>query len=92
VFGEQAFRKWPRDATRNFPFNRALFDSWTACLADPDVRPLDGEGAARIREAARDAMTSDQNYLASITSSTGARRNVVTRFQVAQSIIREAIT
>jgi Protein of unknown function DUF262 len=92
VFGEQAFRKWPRDATRNYPFNRALFDSWTACLADPDVRPLDEEDAARIREAARDAMTSDQNYVASITSSTGARRNVVTRFQVAQSIIWEAIT
>lgn len=91
VFGPQAFRKWPWDVGRAYPFNRALFDSWTACLADPTLPELDDSAAARIRDGARDAMTNDPEYLASITSSTGARRNVETRFRIARSIIRDAL-
>ena len=28
LFGDHAFRKWPRDAVRKNPINRALFESW----------------------------------------------------------------
>lgn len=90
VFGDQAFRKWPHGADRTYPFNRALFDSWTASLADPETPDLDEGQAARIREGARQAMTSDPEYIASVSSSTGARRNVLTRFEVARSLIAEA--
>ena len=36
VFGEHAFRKWPREASRKSPINRALFESWGSVLADYD--------------------------------------------------------
>ena len=92
VFGSHAFRKWyERDATF-YPFNRALFDSWTTCLADSDLPDLDGDPAERIRAAARRAMTHDYNYINSISSSTGSPRSVRTRFDVARSILRSAMS
>ena len=36
VFGDHAFRKWPVDATRRNPINRALFESWGTALAGHD--------------------------------------------------------
>lgn len=92
VFEKHAFRKWPLRSKRLYPFNRALFDSWTVCLAEPDVPELDAAAASHIRGAARHAMTHDPAYNESISSSTGARRSVHTRFNVARSIIRSAVS
>ena len=90
VFGDHAFRKWYLNDSSYYPFNRALFDSWTACLAEPDLPELGGTPAEQIRAAARTAMTRDYDYIGSISSSTGAPRSVRTRFAVARSIIRDA--
>lgn len=86
VFGPNAFRKWPTDAERRGPFNRALFETWTYALA-----PLDAEkvapAAGLIVEAARERMKSDTNYLNSITVSTGSAGRVEYRFKVVEEIL-----
>ena len=78
VFGEHAFRKWPLDAIRKSPINRALFESWGTVLADYDetvVRSV----AKDLVKCAREMMTTDFEFINSISGSTGDVRNVRTR-------------
>ena len=78
VFGEHAFRKWPLDATRKSPINRALFESWGTVLAAYDetvVRRV----AKDLVKRAREMMTTDFEFINSISGSTGDVRNVRTR-------------
>ena len=51
VFGEYAFRKWPRSATWKNPINRALFESWGTVLADHDEITV-RSGAAKLASGA----------------------------------------
>ena len=78
VFGEHAFRKWPWDATRKSPINRALFESWGTVLADYDETAV-RSAASDLVDRAREMMTNDMEFIASISGSTGAVRNVRTR-------------
>lgn len=89
IFGQHAYRKWPENDERLKPFNRALFESWTVELARIDEK-VSVEGSGGISFRARDKMTNDLAYIASITASTGAPRRVQTRFSVARDIIEEA--
>jgi Protein of unknown function DUF262 len=93
VFGDHAFRKWPLDQDENHtrPFNRALFEVWTTELARiRDKRALESR-ANSIRDAARLAFTGDGRYVDSISSSTGAPKNVEIRFTTTHAIIEEAM-
>ncbi|MER5820984.1 DUF262 domain-containing protein [Streptomyces mirabilis] len=84
VFGEHAFRKWPEDDDYRRPINRALFESWSMALADPDHTTADLRARRdAIVEAARQRMTVDVNYLNAITSSTADRYRVDYRFKAA---------
>ncbi len=90
VFGEHAFRKWPRDATRKSPINRALFETWGTVLAgyeENDVRNASGDLVRR----ARDMMTSDTEFIHSISSATGSVGSVRTRFGKVQEVVKEAV-
>ena len=78
AFGEYAFRKWPLDATRKNPINRALFESWGTVLADYDEVTV-RNGAADLVRRSREMMTDDVEFINSISSSTGQVRNVETR-------------
>ena len=78
VFGEHAFRKWPLEATRKNPINRALFESWGTVLADHDETAI-RNGAEDLANRAREMMTYDFEFVGSISSSTGDVRNVQTR-------------
>jgi hypothetical protein len=89
VFGDNAFRKWPVDAERRSPFNRALFESWTVELAL--AAPLKVKDCRRIAKGARAAMTDDPAYLASVSSATGDFRAVQTRFTTTREIIEDSI-
>ncbi len=90
IFGPHAYRKWPEDDDRLKPFNRALFESWTVELARLN-EPVPAGICSSIAVKARDRMTHDPSYIASITASTGAPSRVQTRFSVAQEVIKEAI-
>ena len=92
VFGEHAFRKWPHGGDyRRSPINRALFESWSVALSEitwTDLKPSSAEIVARARER----MTTDADYIASISVSTGDPRRVAKRFAVAREIVEEATT
>ena len=91
VFGENAFRKWPWDAERKSPINRALFESWGTVLADYDETAI-GNAAEDLVTRAREMMTNDLEFIHSISSSTGTIRNVRTRLgkvrELAQEVVR----
>ena len=78
VFGENAFRKWPLDATRKSPINRALFESWGTVLADYDETAVRNVTKDLVNRA-RTMMTNDAEFIKSISGSTGDVRNVRTR-------------
>ncbi len=91
VFGEHAFRKWPLDATRKNPINRALFESWGTVLADHDETAVQN-GAADLAHRAREMMTTDVEFLNSISSSTGDVRNVQTRLEKVRTIAEAVLS
>ena len=78
AFGEHAFRKWPRDASRKSPINRALFESWGSVLADYGETAV-LNGADDLVDRAREMVTHDWQFINSISSGTGDVRNVRTR-------------
>ena len=88
AFGEYAFRKWPFGNEDKNPLNRALFETWTVELAKLDGEINSNERANLVQEA-RQAMTDDYTYLASITSSTGDPRNVHYRFLWTRNMIEK---
>lgn len=84
VFGEHAFRKWPEGDDYRRPINRAMFESWSMALADPDCTTADlRTRRTAIVKAARERMTIDVAYLNAITSSTADRFRVDYRFKAA---------
>ncbi len=84
VFGEHAFRKWPEGDDYRRPINRAMFESWSMALADPDCTTADlRTRRTAIVKAARERMTTDVTYLNAITSSTADRFRVDYRFKAA---------
>ncbi|GGK67531.1 DUF262 domain-containing protein [Nocardia camponoti] len=88
VFGEHAFRKWPRSSDRLSPFNRALFESWAVMLADYHPDQLAGV-QTKIVERARAAMTNDSAYIASISASTSDPQRVKARFAKPRAIMQD---
>lgn len=90
VFGENAFRKWPWDASRKSPINRALFESWGTVLADYE-EPAIRSAAEDLVSRAREMMTNDLEFLHSISSSTGSVRNVRTRLGKVRELAAEVV-
>lgn len=90
VFGENAFRKWPKQAHGRSPINRALFETWSIAVTPYEPGDLERRHA-EIVAAARDRMTSDIEYLNSITSSTADRRRVSYRFEAAKTDVEAGL-
>ena len=90
VFGDHAFRKWPRDTERRNPINRALFESWATVLADYDAAKVK-TGANKLARLARHMMTHDFGFIDSISGSTGDVRNVRTRLQKVHIVVKEVL-
>ena len=89
VFGEHAFRKWPKGIDRLAPINRALFETWAVELARAD-RAVVRANCERIRDLARQGMASDSNYINSVSSATGDVRSVQMRFEKTREFIQLA--
>ena len=90
VFGENAFRKWPRNANRKSPINRGLFESWGTVLADHDETAVRSV-ADDLADRAREMMTSDFKFINSISGSTGDVRNVRTRLGKVREVTEEVL-
>ena len=90
AFGEYAFRKWPLVGTRKNPINRALFESWGTVLANHDEKAVQS-GAADLVNRAREMMTYDDEFIRSISGSTGDSRNVCTRLGKVRQVALEVL-
>lgn len=90
VFGEHAFRKWPLDAQRKSPINRALFESWGTVLADYN-ETIVRKNSESLKNHARKMMTHDNEFISSISGSTGAVRNVRTRLAKIREVAEEVL-
>lgn len=88
IFGDHAFRKWPRAIHDRAPLNRALFDSWSTVLADYEVAALEPHKAA-IVEATREAFNSSK-YVLVLSVKPSRLEHVRLRFDVARQILRTA--
>lgn len=90
AFGDYAFRKWPHDADRRNPINRALVETWGSVLADfPEARVRERRDALITR--ARGLMTDDLSFIGSIAGSTGDPANVRQRFTKVRSVATEVL-
>lgn len=90
VFGEWAFRKWPLDAVRKTPINRALFESWATVLAEHEESEVLRVKGALVNRA-RKMMTSDFDFIGSISGSTGNVHNVRTRLGKVRAAAEEVL-
>ncbi len=90
VFGEHAFRKWPWNAARKSPINRALFESWGTVLADHDETAVRSV-AVELVNRAREMMTNNFEFINSISGSTGDVRNVRTRLGKVRELAEEVL-
>jgi len=90
LFGQHAFRKWPKESEDVNPINRALFESWSVALADYKWSDLEPR-RSKIVGAARKHMTSDSDYVNAISSGTGDHVRVKLRFEIARKILAEAL-
>lgn len=91
VFGENAFRKWPWKTERKSPINRALFESWGTVLADYDESDVCAAKEGLVWHA-REMMSKDQEFIQSISSSTGTIRHVETRINKVREITEKVVT
>jgi len=91
VFGNYSFRKmYAMEGPRN-PINKSLFESWSVCLEqfDPEMILKHKE---KIVAGFVKKMTTDTDYVSSITGGTGGIRRVHQRFEKALEIIQEALS
>jgi hypothetical protein len=90
VFGDQAFRKWPRGFAGRNPLNRPLFESWSNALSEYALDDLMRRREAVVA-AARDLMTDNREYLDAISTSTGGPSKVRIRFEAARDAARAGL-
>jgi hypothetical protein len=90
VFGDHAFRKWPRTraSTRRAPLNRALFDSWSTVLAEHELAALELHKEAIVQGAR--AAFDNLEYVTAISVGTAQLARVRLRIDVTRRILREA--
>lgn len=84
IFGEYAFRKWPLDADKRYPINRAIFETVATTLLTTSSEKLKPQ--KQIQDAFRNLCTRDYDFIAHVTQSTASAINVAGRF----AKIREA--
>jgi hypothetical protein len=90
VFGDHAFSKWAADDEIIRPFNRALFDCWSVCLADLTKEKLK-ENKMKIVLGARKVMAEDKDFFDAITAGTGDINKVNTRFRTVKQIVTNSL-
>jgi hypothetical protein len=89
ILGNAAFRRWPLNADRRGPINRAVFESHALALASVPLSKL-LPVKTEIRSAFR-ALFDDVNYDTSVRSGTGDPRRLQRRLDMPKKIISELI-
>jgi hypothetical protein len=89
VLGSAAFRRWPADAERRGPINRAVFEAQANALADYTLKDLQRHQEAIVSSFR--AAFSEPDYVRSVTVGTGDPNRVSYRLSETRRILKEAI-
>jgi hypothetical protein len=84
-----AFRRWPLDAERRGPINRAIFEAQANALADYSLDRLSKKKKAIVK-AFRNAFE-DQEYVRSVTVGTGSPNRVAYRLSKTRKLLKELL-
>lgn len=93
VFGNQAFRKYYPLSGRRSPVSKALFEAWAVNLdklSDEQIDLLVRRKSRLMRKFAN--LMNDNEFMNSISYSTGDYRRVNCRFNTIEKIIRESLS
>lgn len=90
VLGRAAFRRWPVDAERRGPINRAVFEAQANALAEYPIEQL-LEHKDDIVAAFRNAF-GEEDYTRSVTVGTGSPTRVAYRLERTKAILREVLS
>jgi len=89
IFGKYSFRKFSERNGRRSPFNKALFEAWIVSVKDYPPPTL-----KKYKEEIIDLFITEINkwddFVRSISSSTGSQSAVSTRFSRASQILKDA--
>jgi hypothetical protein len=89
LFDRYAFRKFTQIGGRRSPFNKALFEVWTASVRTYSIEALLAKKEI-IREKFVTLNTHQFDFVRSISSSTGGNVAVLTRFSLIEKLLSEA--
>ncbi|MBY5446194.1 DUF262 domain-containing protein [Rhizobium leguminosarum] len=89
ILGQAAFRRWPVNAERRGPINRAVFEAQANALADHRLEEM-LPYREKITAAFRAAFDEDE-YLRAVTVSTGDPKRVTYRLERTRQILSEAM-
>lgn len=89
ILEEAAFRRWPLDADRRGPINRAVFEAQANALADHPLKILKNK-KQKVVKALRSAFD-DPEYVKSVTVGTGSPSRVAYRIDETRKILKEAL-
>lgn len=93
IFGRCVFRKVYNPTERRNPINKALFEVWSTNLAllSDEERTIIRKNKERVFEQFIVLMNDDEDFVSSITSSTGDRTRVIYRFLKIKTIIENIL-
>jgi len=94
IFGPHAFRKMFTKNGKQYPINKALFESWSVNLnklTNEKVRLLYEEKKDLILNKFIHLMNEDKEFVTAITQGTGGVKNVRIRFSSIERIIHEVL-
>ena len=93
IFGNDAFRKRFVDSASRTPINRALFETWSVCLADlseEEFRVLHAR-SSDLRSQFSGELMDNYDFERSVSVATGSRGRVALRFATIKRIIRSTL-
>lgn len=93
IFGQYAFRKLYDENDRRKPLNKALFEIWSVSLAkltDVERKALVGHREKVLKEF-MEALNTDSTFEKAISTGTGEKRTVTTRFNTIENIMRKVL-
>ncbi|MGD9817165.1 MAG: DUF262 domain-containing protein [Desulfomonilaceae bacterium] len=90
IFGRYSFRKYYYIGGRRSPVNKALFEAWIYAVKNYPIETLKDK-RLKIQEEFIERLNNDENFLKSISSSTGQHSAVIKRFSTILDILRTVI-
>ncbi len=94
IFDKDAFRKRYNEEDKRKPLNKALFEVWSVSLSKLTRKEqfMLKKHAAEVRCHLMELLNNDEAFEKSISTGTGEKRNVFTRFSKISNLIKEVLT